>query len=262
MMARRRVGMVVMAVLLAVACASFGWSDPPPTRKTTHEMMREKLIHAQQLLRSVSIEDYATTEKEANGLAQLTREAAWMAFRTDAYRQESVEFERSAYQLAAASREKKLGETTLGFLGVTLSCVRCHRYLREDGEIESREITIPVLEELPSEQQPSNMWMKKKLELSAAILAGLAVGDADSIAKNAEVMQKLSAIEGWTRRKDAGEYRNLLNYFRDANRELIKSASRNDLDGSALAFTQVMLNCVKCHQHLRKASVEEGPAKP
>jgi cytochrome c556 len=226
-------------------------SDPPSKKRTTHQVMRDKLSLSQQLLHSVVIEDYATVERQSNELAELTREAAWMAHRTDQYRLESVEFERSAYQLAAAAREKRLSETTLGFLGVTLSCVRCHRYLREADEIQSREITIPPVAELSDDNAAKSVWMKKKLELSEAVLAGLAVGDAESIEKNAQTMQTLGSIEGWARRKDVQEYRALLDSFRAANQELIASAAKKDLDSSALAFTQVMLNCVKCHQHLR-----------
>jgi len=253
---------IVSGLGLSFFYASSGVSEPATVKRSTHEMMREKLAIAQQLFRSVATEDYATTEKQAAALAQLTRDAAWMAYRTDQYRMESVEFERSAYQLAAAAREKKLGETTLGFLGVTLSCVRCHRYLREAEEIESREITVPAVQDLPAGNETTNLWMKKKLELSEAVLSGLAVGDAESIQKNAEIMQTLSAIEGWSRRKDAQEYRILLNHFRDANKELIDSAAEKDLDGAALAFTQVTLSCVKCHHHLRLKAEQPEQSSP
>ena len=228
-------------------------SDPPVEKKTTHEMMREKLSLAQKLLHSVVVEDYPATQKQAAELAQLTRDAAWQAYRTDQYRMESVEFERSAYLLSASARGERLGDTTLGFLGVTLSCVRCHRYLRESEDIESHEITIPQVADLSKEEQTGSFWMKKKLELSEAIMSGLAVGDSKSIAKNAQTMQNLSKIEGWSRRKDAKQYRELLDDFREANSELISQAQDGDLDNAAIAFTQVTLNCIKCHQHLRHA---------
>ena len=237
-------------------------SDPPTEKRTTHQMMRGKLSLSQQLLHSVVIEDYATAERQSNELAELTREAAWMAHRTDQYRLESVEFERSAYQLAAAAREKRLSETTLGFLGVTLSCVRCHRYLREADEIQSNEITIPPVAELSDDKEAKSVWMKKKLELSEAVLAGLAVGDAESIERNAQLMLTLSSVEGWARRKDAREYRALLESFRTANQELITSAAKKNLDGSALAFTQVVLNCVKCHHQLRDEEKIPERAEP
>jgi len=253
--------MALLFLTIALVFAAPGASDPPPPKRTTHQMMREKLSLAQQLLQAVAIEDFATIERNSNALAQLTKEAAWMAYRTDSYREESVEFERSAYQLAAAAREGKHSETTLGFLGVTLSCVRCHRYLREADEIHSREIPIPPVAELPDDQAPS-IWMKKKLELSEAVLAGLAVGDAESIEKSARSMLTLSSIEGWARRKDVQEYRALLESFRAANKELIASAANEDLDSSALAFTQVMLNCVKCHHQLRSGNKVPPRAEP
>ena len=257
---KRGVGLLAMATIFFMGGEAVQSDDPPVTKRTTHEMMREKLSVAQNLLHSVVIEDYPATQKQAAELAQLTRDAAWQAYRTDQYRMESVEFERSAYLLSASAKQERLGDTTLGFLGVTLSCVRCHRYLRESTDIESQEITIPAIEELSDEQQMGSFWMKKKLELSEAILAGLAVGDSASIEKNAQVMQDLSKIEGWSRRKDAKEYRQLLEGFRQANQELISQSAKGDLDNAAIAFTQVTLSCIKCHQHLR-SSAEAAAAK-
>lgn len=252
----------LLFLVIAFCFVAPGESVPPSKKRTTHQVMRDKLSLSQQLLHSVVVEDYATVERQSNELAELTREAAWMAHRTDEYRLESVDFERSAYQLAAAAREEKLSETTLGFLGVTMSCVRCHRYLREADEIQSQQITIPPVAELPDDNAAKSVWMKKKLELSEAVLAGLAVGDAESIEKNAQLMLTLSSVEGWARRKDAREYRALLESFRTANQELITSAAKKDLDGSALAFTQVVLNCVKCHQQLRDEEKIPERAKP
>jgi cytochrome c556 len=99
------------------------------------------------------------------------------------------------------------------------------------------------------EKQPS-VWMRTKLEHSQKILGGLAAGDFDAIAASARAMNNLSALERHVRAGAPG-YRDQLHLFRIANEDLIKQAQQDNLDGCALAFHQLTLSCVKCHQALR-----------
>ena len=97
--------------------------------------------------------------------------------------------------------------------------------------------------------QPS-IWMKKKLDYSQNMLAGLASADFDKITENAQAMQGLSKLE-WFVRGQAPGYRTQLEIFLDANAEIIKQAKQDNLEGSTLAFTQLTISCVNCHKHLR-----------
>ena len=103
----------------------------------------------------------------------------------------------------------------------------------------------------PAEEanEPS-IWMKKKLDYSQNILAGLANADFDQVAENAQAMQGLSKLEWFIRGRTPG-YRTQLEIFQDANAEIIKQAQQDNLEGSALAFTQLAISCVNCHKHLR-----------
>jgi hypothetical protein len=97
--------------------------------------------------------------------------------------------------------------------------------------------------------EPS-IWMKKKLDYSQNILAGLANADFDQVAENAQAMQGLSKLEWFIRGRTPG-YRVQLEIFQDANAEIITQAKQDNLEGSALAFTQLTISCVNCHKHLR-----------
>lgn len=97
--------------------------------------------------------------------------------------------------------------------------------------------------------EPS-IWMKKKLDYSQNILAGLANADFDQVTENAQAMQGLSKLEWFIRGRTPG-YRTQLEIFQDANAEIIKQAKQDNLEGSALAFTQLTISCVNCHKHLR-----------
>jgi hypothetical protein len=98
----------------------------------------------------------------------------------------------------------------------------------------------------------ASIWMKLKLDYSQKILQGLAEGDFDRIAQNAEAMQAFNKFESLLRRRPPG-YVAQLEMFKDANAELIKQAQRENLDGATLAYTQLTLSCINCHRRLRES---------
>ena len=100
--------------------------------------------------------------------------------------------------------------------------------------------------------QPS-VWMKKKLEYSRNILAGLASEDFDMVADNAQAMQFMNKFEGFIRGKMPG-YRTQLQIFQNANEEIIQQAQVENVEGATLAFTQLTVSCVNCHKQLRAQS--------
>jgi len=112
----------------------------------------------------------------------------------------------------------------------------------------------------PAEAEP-NFWMKKKLESSQHILAGLATADFDQISKSAKSMNNLTQIERWTRRTNAEEYRTQLRVFRFANEDLVREADKKNIEGVSLAFSQLTLSCVNCHKLIRDADKSDSAAK-
>lgn len=106
--------------------------------------------------------------------------------------------------------------------------------------------------EAPDKNQPVSFWMKKKLEYSQNILAGIANDDFDKIVASAESMRNLSKVEGFVRGQTPG-YRTQLHIFEESTEEIIRQARRDNLEGTALAFTQLTISCVNCHKQLREA---------
>jgi hypothetical protein len=118
-------------------------------------------------------------------------------------------------------------------------------------------LAAPAQEKKPAEGAPDSpsIWMKKKLDYSQNILAGLAEGDFDKIAENAQAMQGLSKFEWFVRARSPG-YRAQLETFLDANADLVKQAKQDNLEGSAFAFTQITISCVNCHRKIRSTNQE------
>lgn len=96
----------------------------------------------------------------------------------------------------------------------------------------------------------ASIWMQKKLEYSQKILAGLTKADFAMIEKNAESMRVIGYLEA-SDRADLPEYKRQLQYFYDANKELIRQSGKKNISGATLAYTQVTNSCVQCHMVLR-----------
>ena len=104
----------------------------------------------------------------------------------------------------------------------------------------------------PRKARSTNFWMDQKMRLSSKALQSLAVGDFDEMAASAEFMLGLNKIESfWRRGKAVGEYRAQLDQFALANRRLIRAARKENIEAATLAFNQLTVSCVSCHQHLR-----------
>ena len=108
------------------------------------------------------------------------------------------------------------------------------------------------------DKNPS-IWMKKKLDYSQNILAGITAEDFDKIADNARAMKGLGKFEAFVRSRNAA-YTRQLQAFEDINDEIIRQADNDNVEGVALAFTQLTVNCVNCHKVLRQ-HVKSGGAK-
>jgi len=105
-------------------------------------------------------------------------------------------------------------------------------------------------QERPLRHQVSSKLMQSKLEHSKEVLGGLATEDFDAISKGARAMRDLSALEGWFR-ANTPQYKAQLNVFWYANDALIKASREKNLDGAALAYSQLTLSCVNCHKLVR-----------
>jgi hypothetical protein len=112
-------------------------------------------------------------------------------------------------------------------------------------------LALPAFADEPAKDSAPSVWMRKKLDYSQSILEGLSTADFDKIAQNARAMQSLSRVEAFVRGRTPG-YRRQLQIFQSANEELIEQADNDNVEGAALAFTQVTISCVNCHKQLRQ----------
>lgn len=105
-------------------------------------------------------------------------------------------------------------------------------------------------------QQPVKLsraeLMKQKLQASEKILEGLALEDYEAILRQSQRISLLTLEESWNVLQTV-DYRRESEEFRRAVDALSAAAKQKNLDGAALAYMQVTLNCVRCHKYLRSS---------
>lgn len=125
-----------IAIVLAVLLVGFGPAQekPKPAEQPKKpSVMQRKLAHAQKLLEGLALNDYPKIESNADELLQCSKEASWMVLKTPKYEVYSNDFQRTMQSLKAAAKKKNVDAAALAYVDMTLTCVRCHQYVREEG---------------------------------------------------------------------------------------------------------------------------------
>ncbi len=119
---------MIRAVVAGCLCAvvAVPASGQTPALKT---LMREKLMHSQQLLDAVVTSRWADLEAHAVALRKLTAQPAWMVLQSPEYARQTSRFTRALDDLLEAARRKDLEDTPVAYTALTMSCVQCHRHV-------------------------------------------------------------------------------------------------------------------------------------
>ncbi len=98
--------------------------------EATKTLMQAKLAHAKGLLEGLATEDFERLVKHSNELTLLSQETDWNVLQTPEYHRLSEDFRRNTKSLTTAAKAKNLDGATLAYVGVTMKCVECHKYVR------------------------------------------------------------------------------------------------------------------------------------
>jgi hypothetical protein len=95
--------------------------------------------------------------------------------------------------------------------------------------------------------------MRQKVAYSQQVLIGITLEDYGLIANNAGKLVELSNKTNWYSRQ-VPEYELFLNEFRRNAQQLKEAGQRKNMDAASLAYVQMTLSCVSCHNFIRKSS--------
>jgi hypothetical protein len=125
-------GLAGLALALHAARAS-----QPVQKRTRAEFMRQKLDFSKEVLEGLALEQFATIEKGGKALKKLSEAAEWevaiIPNATD-YVMLTTDFQRHADELVKQAKAKNIDAATLAFVKVTMSCVQCHKFIRDTGK--------------------------------------------------------------------------------------------------------------------------------
>ena len=133
----RTATLAVIAFALAAGHAPSADKAKQPAKDTekapSHSalLMAEKLKQAQRLLEGLATADFAKITASAEELMQISKKAEWAAFKTPAYELHTNDFRRAAETIMQKAKAKSVDGAALGYVDMTLACVRCHQYTRE-----------------------------------------------------------------------------------------------------------------------------------
>ncbi len=118
------IGLVI--VLVAVGSVLSREEQEPNLRF----IMQRKLDHAHSILEALITEDFETLEDSAGALRVLSEESGWFVILSPEYAERSASFRRAVAEIETSAKEKNLDRAALGYVDMTLQCVRCHQFLR------------------------------------------------------------------------------------------------------------------------------------
>ena len=126
---------VAALVLLASSgsvSAQAGSAPKPPVAasNTTQALMRQKLENAHGLLEGIIREDYALIIKYGEALANISRATTWHKLDSEDFMVHARNFQASTDYLLEQARAKNIEGVALGYVRVTLDCMRCHDGVR------------------------------------------------------------------------------------------------------------------------------------
>jgi cytochrome c556 len=93
--------------------------------------------------------------------------------------------------------------------------------------------------------------MQAKLKAAQKLLEGLAVSDFQAIAASGEELTKISKAAEFLNALKTDDYRLQMAVFQRSAEAVSKRAKEQNLDGATLAYVDMTMTCVKCHQTTR-----------
>lgn len=124
--------LILMTATLAVHSTRGGNQDEKD--KQSSIWMKQKLVASQNILGGLTKADFDAVRLNAESMLFVGYLEKWVRAETREYKNMMRDFEYANKSLIRASREKNLDSATLGYVQLTLSCVNCHKVVRDAGK--------------------------------------------------------------------------------------------------------------------------------
>ena len=100
--------------------------------KQTAELMQRKLRESQKVLEAIALGKFEDIASHAEELIEVSKAASFRVLKTPRYEVYSKDFQRIAEAMAKHANDKNLDAAALDYVELTLTCVKCHKHVREE----------------------------------------------------------------------------------------------------------------------------------
>jgi cytochrome c556 len=129
----------LMFAVLAIMLMAGGTGTGQTTKnKIFRKLMQQKLESSQELLKGLALANFDSMQTSSAKLLEISSTEDWFAYNTREYKLFSNEFRRAAEKIGKRSKEKNLDGVALAYVELTMTCVRCHQYVREVVDVDFR----------------------------------------------------------------------------------------------------------------------------
>lgn len=139
----RNATLALLIAALAIAIGSIGGirvraqrseargnkAGEPPDKASL--WMKHKLVASQKILEGMTRADYEMIEKYATGMQVMGYLEAWVRADRPEYKAQLHTFEHANAAIALAARDRNLDGVTIAYTQLTISCVQCHKVIRD-----------------------------------------------------------------------------------------------------------------------------------
>src|SRR5262245_44463984 len=130
----RKVSLALVGLILLFGVPILsGHGDEPKKDEKLHDLMQRKLAASQKVLEGMALNDFGKVSKQADELIDISKQAEWRVLKTPQYELHANDFRRIAENLGKSARDKNIDGVALNYVELTLTCVKCHKYVREQG---------------------------------------------------------------------------------------------------------------------------------
>jgi hypothetical protein len=130
---------VLTGVVLVPLLAGHGWAADKEGEDSGSFWMQKKLEYSENILAGLAKEDFDQIAKNARSMGALNQMEKWVRGGTPQYRAQLGIFQNANQQIIRMAQEEKLDGAALAYVQLTLSCVNCHKVVRDSsGEKPSR----------------------------------------------------------------------------------------------------------------------------
>lgn len=137
---------IVGVTMDATKAAATDETTEKNAQAVSKSLMRQKLERSQKLLEALALADFGKIATNAEDLQRISLEARWTQPHSPEYSQYGEDFRNALTRVVAASENHNIDGAALNFVQVILTCVQCHKVVREGEELASvGDLNVPGL---------------------------------------------------------------------------------------------------------------------